>query len=94
MASIENYTVKSVWSSHETDWLYLPADNTTGDFLICWRSELVECTNYIKDETSISCLFVNKKNKESLSLEFIAGVTYQTEKNYEMSCSNVNPDGG
>lgn len=64
MAIIDKNTVKNVWGSHDSNWFYLPADNTADDIFICWRLELMEFIDYIKGETFISCLFVNKKNEE------------------------------
>ena len=63
MELITRQTVRSLWSCHHVDWIYLGSVGASGDILVMWDSRVVERVEEVVGYYSVSYKFRNVDNQ-------------------------------
>ena len=64
MELITRQTVRSLWSCHHVDWIYLGSIGASGGILVTWDSRVVENVGEAVGYYSVSCKFRNVDNQD------------------------------
>lgn len=63
MDEYSNGVINSLWSLKDKGWQAIPAKGSAGGIAIVWRDDHVVCTDVIKGESTLSCIFENRIGK-------------------------------